>query len=127
MIVQLEEAKQRMSQLKEDVKELREALGIDALTEKADELEKLTCESDFWEREDAQSVMSELNTAKAKINDYTELSEGLSSLEDLVELAIAEDDESFTEEILNELGSLTKSYERQRIEALLSGEFDKNN
>ena len=73
------------------------------------------------------SVMSELNTAKAKINDYTELSEGLGSLEDLVELAIAEDDESFTEEILNELGSLTKSYERQRIEALLSGEFDKNN
>ena len=71
--------------------------------------------------------MSELNTAKAKINDYTELSEGLGSLEDLVELAIAEDDESFTEEILNELGSLTKSYERQRIEALLSGEFDKNN
>lgn len=127
MIVQLEEAKQRMSQLKEDVKELREALGIDALTEKADELEKLTCESDFWGREDAQSVMSELNTAKAKINDYTELSEGLGSLEDLVELAIAEDDESFTEEILNELGSLTKSYERQRIEALLSGEFDKNN
>lgn len=44
MIVQLEEAKQRMSQLKEDVKELREALSIDALTEKADELEKLTCE-----------------------------------------------------------------------------------
>lgn len=127
MIVQLEEAKQRMSQLKEDVKELREALGIDALAEKADELEKLTCESDFWGREDAQSVMSELNTAKAKINDYTELSEGLSSLEDLVELAIAEDDESFTEEILNELGALTKSYERQRIEALLSGEFDKNN
>ena len=89
MIVQLEEAKQRMSQLKEDVKELREALGIDALAEKADELEKLTCESDFWGREDAQSVMSELNTAKAKINDYTELSEGLGSLEDLVELGIA--------------------------------------
>ena len=127
MIVQLEEAKQTMNQLSADVKELREALNIDELTAKADELEKTTCEGDFWGRDNAQSIMSELNTAKAKITDYNELADGLEALFDLVEMAISEDDETFTEEIISELSSLQKSYERQRIEALLSGEFDKNN
>ena len=127
MIVQLEEAKQTMNQLSADVKELREALSIDTLTARADELEKITCEGDFWGRDNAQSIMSELNTAKAKVTDYNELADGLEALFDLVEMAISEDDESFTDEIISELSSLQKSYERQRIEALLSGEFDKNN
>ena len=127
MIVQLEEAKQTMNQLSADVKELREALNIDELTAKADELEKTTCEGDFWGRDNAQSIMSELNATKAKVTDYNELADGLEALFDLVEMAISEDDESFTDEIISELSSLQKSYERQRIEALLSGEFDKNN
>lgn len=127
MIVQLEEAKQTMNQLSADVKELREALNIDTLAERANELEKITCEGDFWGRDNAQSIMSELNMAKAKVTDYNELADGLEALFDLVEMAISEDDESFTEEIISELSSLQKSYERQRIEALLSGEFDKNN
>ena len=127
MIVQLEEAKQTMTQLDADVKELHEALNIDELTAKADELEKITCEADFWGREDSQQIMSDLNAKKATVNGYNELADGLEALKDLVEMAIMEDDESFTEEILTELSSLQKSYDRQRIEALLSGEFDKNN
>ena len=71
--------------------------------------------------------MAELNSAKAKISDYKELSDGVNALGDLVDMAISEDDESFTEEILSELSALQKSYDRQRIETLLSGEFDKNN
>ena len=127
MIVQLEEAKQTMSQLEADVKELHEALNIDELTAKADEREKITCEADFWGREDCQQIMSDLNAKKATVNGYNELADGLSALKDLAEMAIMEDDESFTEEILSELSALQKSYDRQRIEALLSGEYDKNN
>ena len=127
MIVQLEEAKQTLGTLAADVKDLRDALDYDKLCAKADELEKVTCEPEFWGREDAQSVMADLNGAKAKISDYKELADGVSALGDLVDMAISEDDESFTEEILSELSALQKSYDRQRIETLLSGEFDKNN
>ena len=127
MIVQLEEAKQTLGTLAADVAELRGALDYDTLCAKADELEKVTCEPEFWGREDAQAVMAELNSAKAKISDYKELSDGVNALGDLVDMAISEDDESFTEEILSELSALQKSYDRQRIETLLSGEFDKNN
>ena len=127
MIVQLEEAKQTLGTLAADVKELRDALDYDNLCAKADELEKVTCEPEFWGREDAQTVMADLNGAKAKISDYKELADGVSALGDLVDMAISEDDESFTEEILSELSTLQKSYDRQRIETLLSGEFDKSN
>ena len=68
MIVQLEEAKQTLGTLSADVKELREALDYDKLCAKADELEKVTCEPEFWNREDAQAVMADLNAAKAKIH-----------------------------------------------------------
>ncbi len=127
MIVQLEEAKQTLSALSADIKELRSAIGFDELSAKAERLEKETCEADFWSRENAQSVMAELNAAKAVTGDYSALADGLDALVELVEMAISEDDESFTEEIMTELHALQKSYDRQRIEALLSGEFDKNN
>ncbi len=127
MIVQLEEAKQSLSQLKVDIADLKEALEIDKITEKAAELEKITCDGDFWGREDAQSVMSELNGMKSTIENYNRLNDGALALEELVEMAIAEDDGSFTEEVTSELAELRKSCDRQRIEALLSGEFDKNN
>ena len=69
MIVQLEEAKQTLGTLAADVKDLRDALDYDKLCAKADELEKVTCEPEFWGREDAQTVMADLNGAKAKISD----------------------------------------------------------
>ena len=127
MIVQLEEYKQTLGQLKKDLVDLRDALRIDELLARGEELEKLTCEAEFWGREDAQSIMTELNSGKGVIDDYTHLADGADALQELIEMAIADDDESFTEEIRDELGSLQKSYEKQRITALLSGEYDTKN
>ncbi len=127
MIVQLEEAKQRLNLLISDTKELKEALCVDELSLRADELEKTTCEQGFWERSDTQSVLTELKSAKDVVDTYNDLESGVQSLSEMIEMAIAEDDESFTEEILDELKRLEKSYGEQRIRALLSGEFDKNN
>ncbi len=127
MIVQLEEAKQILSQLKTDAAELKEALNVDELSVKAKELEEATCAEGFWNRDDTQTVMTELKGAKDVVNAYTDLADGIDSLSDMIEMAIELDDESFTDEILNELKRLSKSYDTQRIMALLSGEFDKNN
>ncbi len=127
MIVQLEEAKLQLNQLSEESKELKEALNIDELEKKIEELEKATCAEDFWGRDDTQSVMSELNNARGIVTNYKDFVDGINSLYEMIEMAIEEDDESFTEEILSELSRLSKSYESQRIMALLSGEFDKNN
>ena len=127
MIVQLEEAKTKLNQLISDTKELKSALGVDELSEKAAELEKTTCAEGFWDRSDTQSVLTELKSAKDVVEAYNDLEGGVEALADMIEMAIEEDDESFTDEILTELSRLQKSYDEQRIRALLSGEFDKNN
>ena len=127
MIIQLEEAKQKLASLKEQIVELSESMGVPAAREKAAKLEEETCAEGFWGRDDAQSVMSELNTAKQIADSYDTLCSDAQSLEQLIEMALEADDESFTEEILTELAKVEKEYDQQNIRALLSGEFDKLN
>ena len=128
MIVQLEEALQNLGRLDGEIKELAVSLEIDKLQKKAEELEKETCEPGFWENnENTQTVLSTLKNIKQTLEDYEKLKSGAESLRSLIELAIEENDESFTEEILDELKTLEKEKEHQRIQALLSGEYDRNN
>ena len=127
MIVQLEEAKTTLNQLKADTAELRSALNVDERSAKAKELEETTCAEGFWDRSDTQSILSELKSAKDVVDAYEDLAGGVEALYEMIEMAVEEDDESFTDEILDELRRLQKSYDEQRIRALLSGEFDKNN
>ncbi|MBR3994755.1 MAG: peptide chain release factor 2 [Clostridia bacterium] len=126
-MIQLEEAKQKLASLKEQIVELSESMGVPAAREKAAKLEEETCAEGFWGRDDAQSVMSELNTAKQIADSYDTLCSDAQSLEQLIEMALEADDESFTEEILTELAKVEKEYDQQNIRALLSGEFDKLN
>lgn len=127
MIVQLEEAKITLNQLREDTKELKSALNVEELRQRAKELEETTCSEGFWDRDDTQTILLELKNAKDVVDSYDDLEGGIEAIVDMTDMAIEEDDESFTEEILDELKRLQKSYGEQRIRALLSGEFDKNN
>ena len=127
MIVQLEEAKGQLAELKGQAEELKGTLRVEELAEKAASLEAKTCEADFWNTDDTQEVLTELKNAKQTIEQYQSLVDGIRSLDSLVDLALEENDEGFTDEILDELASLRQNYEKQRIEALLSGEFDANN
>lgn len=56
LIIALEEAKRRLSALAPSVKQLRESLRIDALTEEAKELEAKTYAPDFWENQETSGV-----------------------------------------------------------------------
>ncbi len=127
MIIQLEEAKQKLGALRELIEELSESMGVPAAREKAKTLEEETCAEGFWNRDDAQTVMSELNGAKQIAESYDKLCDDAEALSQLIAMALEENDESFTDEILSELSGLEKEYDKQNIRALLSGEFDKNN
>ncbi len=127
LIIQLDEARLKLQSLKEDIKELAESLRVDENRQKAKDLEAETCAADFWGREDTQTVLTALKDAKAVIEGYDRLSGDADSLEQLIAMALEEEDESFTEEILSELARVEKEYEDQNIRALLSGEFDKLN
>ncbi len=127
MIIQLEEAKQTLSALKLQISELSDSMGVPQARERAKQLEEETCAEGFWNRDDTQKILTDLKNAKQTADDYDKLCEDAEALEQLILMALEENDESFTQEILDELSALEKEYDEQNIKALLSGEFDKNN
>ena len=128
MIVQLDEAKRTLLAKREDIEELASALKLDELKGEIAELEKQTMAENFWNSADESGeILKRIKYLKDKVAAYEAL---VSRLEDtlvMVEMAIEEEDESVTEEILSEVESIEKEESKQRIEILLSGEYDANN
>ena len=128
MIIALEEAKYKLCALREDLVELGHSLHVDEIRAKAKELEELTYAENFWSnKERSTKVAKELADYKSTIENYDGLCARLEDAITLAEMAIEENDEAYTEEVENELAEITKEEERQRIETLFSGEYDKNN
>ncbi len=128
MIIALEEAKYKLTGFRDNIKELASALRIDELREKADSLEETTQDPAFWSDQDRSGkVLQEIKQLRSKIEAYENLSAKLEDTITLTEMAIEENDEGMTDEILAEVAAIESEEERQRIEVLLSGEYDRNN
>ena len=128
MIIQLEEAKNSLGELGEAIKELGNSLKVDELKEKVKELESQTEAAGFWNNQaESGKILQNIKLIKDKIATYENLYNKWHDTLTLTTLAIEENDESFTDEILNDLKQLQKDEEEQRIAVLLSGEYDSHN
>jgi peptide chain release factor 2 len=128
MIIALENAKYELQNFRENIKELGNALRIEELKVEVEELEKTTFDPDFWSnQENSTKILQKIKQMKAKIENYDALATKLEDTIMMIEMAIEENDESLTDEILEEQKSIFAEEEKQRIQVLLSGEYDKNN
>ncbi len=128
MIIALEEARHRLISIRDDVKYLGDALRIEELNVKIDELECKTLAPDFWNDSDNSSkVLQMLKRMKDKVENYKTLVSRLEDAITLCDMAIEENDESLVSEIEAEAEFVISEEEKQRIETLLSGEYDRNN
>ena len=128
MILEIEEAKYKLTNFRADLNELGSALRIDSLKEEAATLEEKTLQPDFWgDQENSGKILRQLKQLKDKIEAYENLCNKLEDTVTLCELAIEENDETMKEEILSEVEAIEAEEEKQRIEVLLSGEYDHNN
>ena len=128
MIIQLEEAKRTLGTLEDAVKELGSALRIDDLRAELTELEARTSEADFWnDADNSAKVLQRVKTVKGKISKYDALCSRVDDAAVLCEMGIEENDESVVDEVLGEVKAIEAEEEKQRIEVLLSGEYDRNN
>ena len=128
VIIALEEAKLKLIALRADIKELGNALKISDLKSKAEELEAETLDPNFWSNPDkANKITQTIKQSRDTIDDYEKLCERLEDAIALAEMAIEEEDEDSTEEVLSELKEIEETAERERISVLLCGEYDKNN
>ena len=128
MIIALEEAKYKLIEYRDKIKELASALRIDELRQKAAALDELTYAEDFWnDQENSSKVLQNIKQIKDKIGAYERLATRLEDAIALAEIAIEENDEGCVDEVTQELEEIVAEEEKQRIELLLSGEYDKNN
>ena len=128
MIIALEEARHELLAYRDKITELGAALRIEAEKAELAELEQLTLADNFWgDQENSGKVLQSIKRKKDKIESYEKLCARLEDAITLAEMGIEENDESFVEEVQSELAAISKEEENRRIEALLSGEYDRNN
>lgn len=128
MIVELEDARHRIMEMRGDIADLGSALKVEKLREVADELESKTFGANFWDdQESSGKVLQELKRTKDKIEQYEKLSSSVEDAITLAEMGIEEDDESVLEEVLAEETRIRDTIESIRMDTLLCGEYDKNN
>ena len=128
MIIALEEAKRKLIDMRGDVKELGNALRIVDLQAKFAELSAQTLDPNFWSNPDqANKITQEIKQSQDTIEDYEKLCSRLEDAIALAEMAIEENDDSFVDEVQNELAEIEATAEKERIAVLLCEEYDKNN
>ncbi len=128
MIIQLEEAKYKLVNMRDDVKELASALRVEQLAAEIAEDEKITTDPNFWnDAENSSRVLQKIKQKKDTIAEFEHLRDKLEDAIVLAEMGIEENDESVVPDVEKELREIEKEEERQRIEVLLSGEYDRNN
>ncbi|MBR6754327.1 MAG: peptide chain release factor 2 [Clostridia bacterium] len=127
-MLQLEQAKLSLTDLCDGIKDLGVSIGFETLKTEVEELENKTAEAGFWDKpEQSQAVLQQLKHKKGTLERYIALKRSFDDVETLIDIAIDEDDESIVDEVLADLEAVKKEYERQKIEILLSGEYDGNN
>jgi len=128
LVLLLEQSQQTLSTLGLKIEALSESLDIENLKKSVSELEAKSQEPEFWnDPKNSQIVLVQLKDEKEKLDSYLNLVKRHQSATELLELAIEDDDDTLVDELLAEVQSIESDYEAQKIQILLSGEYDKNN
>ena len=101
---------------------------IAKLAKELTELEKQTSTPDFWlDSSTSGMVLQKIKIIKGKKDKYEKLESELSSLIDMNDLLLIENDEEMSNDIVNSTASLSKNIDELEVTTLLSGKYDVNN
>ncbi len=127
-MIQYEEYKVKLNNLKPTLDELHVALRTDDAKNEIEELEQKSAAEGFWnDLENSQKVLQRLKQLKAKCESYERMVTKWDDLFVLCEMGLEEDDESLLDEIVNGYAELEDSVNTARLTTLLTGEYDSNN
>ena len=128
MLIEFEEYKTELNNLKPSLEELYRAFDLDHAKVQVEELEQQAAADGFWDDlENSQKVLQKTKNLKDRIASYDSLYSQWEDLYTLCELAIDADDDSMLEELQTGFASFQEELEKKKLETLLTGEYDKNN
>ncbi len=111
-----------------ELRDLKDALGYNALCREIEELETKAAAPGFWDDlENSQKVLQKTGKLKNTVARYDGLCQSYDDLMVLIELGNEEGDLSLIEEIESGINDFEKGLAELRLTTLLTGEYDKNN
>lgn len=123
----LDDVKQRLSQLAPEVRELGDALAVEAKKRRLQELEMRSSMPEFYDDPaESAKVFSEMSGIREQLEDYDALTGLLGDAETFLELW-EEGNEDAAAEATAAAEQLEAEAEAMRLTTLLTGEYDANN
>ena len=127
-MLEFEEYRSKLNNMKPDLDMLRSALKLEAAQKEIEELEAASERDGFWnDVENSQRVQKRLKTLKSKAENYDRLCAAWDDMQTMCEMAIEENDDSMLPELQEEFAAFTEKVESTRLSTLLTGEYDANN
>ena len=127
-MIQFEELKLELERTKPEIDDLADALGLKAMESEIQQLENRATEPGFWDdMEKSQVVLQRTSALKNKVERYNSLVSRYDDTMALIELADEAEDLSLLEEASSEVNSIKEDLEKQRLQTLLTGEYDAKN
>ncbi|MBQ5798534.1 MAG: peptide chain release factor 2 [Clostridia bacterium] len=127
-MLEFEEQRLKLEGLKPELADLKEALALDKLKKEIEELENAAAQDGFWDNvENSQKVLQKTSQLKARVERYDNLAAKYEDTLTLIELADEEGDLTLLDEVLADVSAFEEQLSAQRLETLLSGEYDSKN
>ena len=127
-MLEFEEQKLKLQSFSAELVELRDAIDYDKLVNDISKLETESAQDGFWDDiENSQNVLQQVSRLKAKRKAYDDLMTSYDDAMTLIELADEAEDITLLDEVLELVDAFEKDLEAQKLETLLSGEYDSNN
>ena len=127
-MIELDSYRQQLSQIRESIAKVGEALNIEGLREQLMELNETMNEPDFWnDLERSTSVTKKTRTIESRLEHFGRLGQRADDVEATMELAEEMEDSDLVEEAGEEIRELQAKLEEMRLETLLRGDYDDHN
>lgn len=127
-MLQYEELRYNLSNMTTQMNDLRMALDLEAGRGEIAGLEEKSAHKEFWDDpETSQKILQRIKQLKDKETRFIALEELYHDTSTMIEIAMGEADESLYQEVLSDYNRFLAEYERQKLQTLLRGEYDKNN
>ena len=127
-MLEFEQLNLRLVANKEELTDLKDALGYDRLKREIEELEMKSSAPGFWDNpEESQKIVQKTGKLKNTVELYDKSVALYEDLQVLIEMGNEEGDLSLIPEIESSIEELENSLASQRLQTLLTGEYDRNN
>ena len=127
-MLEFEQLNLRLLSNKEELTDLKDALGYDRLKREIEELEMKSSAPGFWDNpEESQKIVQKTGKLKNTVELYDKSVALYEDLEVLIQMGDEEGDLSLISEIETSIEELENSLASQRLQTLLTGEYDRNN